>query len=261
MDFNSLWTAAIVIGGSTALSVTGLLLARKFISHTSLRPSHEVGGYLLSVVGTLYAVLLGFVVVDAMQQYQHARQVTETEADNLADVFIMASRLPEPKRSEIQKLCRNYVEQVMQTEWAEMGHGSYCPLSREKAVDLMESLVNFTPKTETEKLLYPLMVQESSTFWQNRQARLLSADSHLPMFEWVALIAGAFIVILFTFFFGLENLRLQGLMTAFLAMLISLNFSLLIFFAYPFNGELAIQADAFKSVETVFSHKQSKEDE
>ena len=255
MDFNSLWIAAVVIVGSTLISVLGLVLARKCVNHKTLRPSHEVGGYLLSVVGTLYAVLLGFVVVDAMQQYQHARQVTETEADNLADVFIMANRLPEPNRSEIQNLCRNYVEQVLATEWAQMGHGAYCPLSREKAVDLMNSLVNFTPTSETEKLLYPLMVQESSMFWQNRQARLLSADNHLPMFEWVALIAGAVIVIIFTFFFGLEDLRLQGLMTAFLAMLISLNFSLLIFFAYPFNGELAIQADAFKSVQAVFAHK------
>jgi hypothetical protein len=202
-------------------------------------------------------VLLGFVVVDAMQQYQHARQVTETEADNLADIFVMAGRLPEPKRTEIQDRCRNYVDQVMRTEWELMSHGDYCPLSREKAVDLMESLVDFTPQTETEKLLYPLMVQESSIFWQNRQSRLLSADSHLPMFEWVALIAGAIIVMAFTFFFGLENLRMQAIMTAFLAMLISLNFSLLLFFAYPFNGELAILPDAFKSLEAVFAHKQT----
>lgn len=249
---NSVLVSSFVIVTVTLLSIGGLLLARKLVNFQSLRPAHDVSGYLLSVVGTLYAVLLGFVVVDAMQQYQHARQITEVEADTLADVFVMAGRLPEPKRTEIQTLCRHYVDQVMATEWAAMSEGNFCPIAREKAMNLMESLVSFTPQTETEKLLYPLMVQESSVFWQNRQARILSADNHLPMFEWVALVAGAIIVILFTFFFGLENLKLQLIMTAFLAILVSLNFSLLLFFAYPFNGDLMIRANAFKSTASLF---------
>ena len=255
--YNSVVIASLIIVGTTVLSVGGLLLARKLVNFQSLRPAHDVGGYLLSVIGTLYAVLLGFVVVDAMQQYQHARQITEVEADTLADVYVMANRLPEPKRSEIQTLCHHYVDQVMATEWAAMSQGGFCPLARDKAVNLMQSLVSFTPQTETEKLLYPIMVQESSVFWQNRQARILSADNHLPLFEWVALVAGAVIVILFTFFFGLENLKLQVIMTAFLAILVSLNFSLLLFFAYPFNGDLMIRKRAFQSTESLFTKESS----
>jgi hypothetical protein len=250
--YNSVLVASVIIAGTTLLSIGGLLLARKLVNFQSLRPAHDVGGYLLSVIGTLYAVLLGFVVVDAMQQYQHARQITEVEADTLTDVYVMARRLPEPKRSEIQTLCRHYVEQVIATEWTAMSQGNFCPLAREKAVNLMESLVSFTPQTETEKLLYPIMVQESSVFWQNRQARILSADNHLPLFEWIALVAGAVIVIVFTFFFGLENLKLQIIMTALLSILVSLNFSLLLFFAYPYNGDLMIRKRAFRSTESLF---------
>jgi hypothetical protein len=247
------WIAGIIILGGTSASVAGLLLARECINFEELRPSHDVGGYLLSVVGTLYAVLLGFVVVDTMQQYQHARRVTEMEADTLADVFIMANRLHEPNRSKIQTACSSYIDQVIETEWSQMGCGKYCPESRDKAVNLMKILVDLTPESDTEKSLYPLFVQESSLFWQNRQSRLLSADNHLPLFEWVVLCLGAVIVIVFTFFFGLEKVKLQVLMTALLGMLISLNFSLLLFFAYPYNSDLGIRADAFKCVEDVFT--------
>jgi hypothetical protein len=247
-----IWVASAVVAGGTLTSVGGLLLARKCIDFEKLRPSHDVGGYLLSVVGTLYAVLLGFVVVDAIQQYQHARRVTEMEANTLADVFVMASRLNEPARSNIQSACRNYIDQVVDTEWSQMSCGNYCPVSREKAVNLMKMLVNFTPRSDAEKSLYQPLVQESSSFWQNRQARLLSAQNHLPVFEWIALILGALIVIVFTFFFGLENLKVQILMTGLVGMLISINFSLLVFFAYPFKSDLGIEADAFKSVEDVF---------
>jgi hypothetical protein len=46
-------------------------------------------------------------------------------------------------------------------------------------------------------------------------------------------------------------------MTALVAMLISLNFSLLLFFAYPFNNDLGIKEAAFKSVENIFAPSQS----
>jgi hypothetical protein len=250
-----LWIVLAVVFAGGLASVGGLLLARKCVGFETLRPSHDVGGYLLSVVGTLYAVLLGFVVVDTMQQYQHARSVTEMETNTLADIFVMANRLHEPDRSKIQSACQSYVEQVIDTEWSQMSCGSYCPISRKKAVDLMKMLVDFAPHDDTEKALYPILVQESSVFWQNRQSRLLSAQNHLPLFEWVVLILGALIVIIFTFCFGLEHLRLQVLMTGLLGTLISLNFSLLLFFAYPYNSYLGIQADAFKSVEEVFGSK------
>ncbi len=246
------WIAAIVVLAGSSACVGGLLLARRFVNFERLRPSHDVGGYLLSVVGTLYAVLLGFVIVDSMQQYQQARQVTEMEANTLADIFVMANRLHEPDRTKIQRVCRGYIKQVLDTEWSQMSCGNYCKLSREKAVDLMKSLVEFSPKNEIEKFLYPALIHESSVFWQNRQSRLLSAQNHLPGFEWTVLILGAFIVMVFTFFFGLEHFELQLLMTGLLGALISLNFSLLLFFAYPYNSEIGIQADAFKSVEDVF---------
>jgi hypothetical protein len=48
--------------------------------------------------------------------------------------------------------------------------------------------------------------------------------------------------------------KLQVLMTALLAMLISLNISLLLFFAYPYNSDLGIRANAFSAVEDVFTN-------
>lgn len=39
-----------------------------------LRESHEVGKYFLSIAGTLYAVLLGLVVVDAMSKFKEAEK-------------------------------------------------------------------------------------------------------------------------------------------------------------------------------------------
>jgi hypothetical protein len=245
--------ALVLVLGGGLLAVGGLLLARKVFDFEKLRASHDVGSVLIAIVGTLYSVLLGLIVVDAMQQYQRARDTTERETNNLVDVFILAKAVSEPQRSQLQKMCTDYADQVVRTEWELMRQGTYCPLSRQKAVDLMSSLMDFEPKTQSEQLVYPKLVDEASQFWQNRASRISMAENGMPAIEWAVLIAGALITVSFTYFFVLEHLRLQILMTSMVAMLISLNLTLLLLFAYPFSGELAVQNGPFNSVQKLFS--------
>jgi hypothetical protein len=88
---------------------------------------------------------------------------------------------------------------------------------------LTKALLDFRPATETEKLLYPQMLQEGTQFWQNRNSRIGIAEKGVPAVEWLVLIVGAVTTVFFTYFFGMEDLRLQVVMTAMIGMLIALN--------------------------------------
>ena len=252
--------AVLVVIGSAVLAAVGLLITRRLMDQRTLKESHDVGGYLLSVIGTLFAVLLGLVVVDAMQSYQRARDIVERESNCLTDVVIMSDRLPEPRRSKVRNMCADYADQVVDTEWGQMSCASECPLSREKAIDLMQALMDFEPKTENEKALYPQMVQEASQFWQSREARINIAKTGLPALEWTALIAGAVITIFFTYFFVLESLAMQLAMTLMVAFLVSLNLMLLLMYAYPFSGDLALGNESFQAIQDII-HKVKEDPE
>lgn len=255
MQLDSYFGGVIVVLLSTLVSVAGLLLTRKLIDLNKLRASHEVGGYLLSVVGTLYAVLLGLVVVDAMQKFQVARDVTEREANCLADVFILASGFPEPKSTQIKSLCVKYGELVVNEEWKTMKENRHNSEARRTAVRLMQEVIAFEPKTEGEKAIYPLTVDNACQIWQNRRTRINMAFAGIPTVEWVTLFAGAIITIFFTYFFGLENLPLQIIMTAMVSILISLNMFLVLLYGYPFSGELCINPDAFMITRSIFDNR------
>lgn len=255
MQLDSYLGGFVVVFLSTLVSVAGLLITRKLIDFNKLRASHEVGGYLLSVVGTLYAVLLGLVVVDAMQKFQVARDVTEREANCLADVFILASGFPEPKRSQIKTLSVKYGELVVNEEWKTMKSNRHCPEARRTAVRLMQEVIAFEPKSEGEKAIYPLAVDNACQIWQNRRTRTNMAFAGIPTVEWVTLFAGAIITIFFTYFFGLENLPLQIIMTAMVSILISLNMFLVLLYGYPFSGELCINPDAFMITRSIFDNR------
>jgi uncharacterized membrane protein len=81
MPIDSYGAGVFIVLFSALLSVAGLFLLRRFMSRESLRASHEVSGYLLSIIGTMYAVLLGLVVVDAMAKFQEARNNVQAEAN------------------------------------------------------------------------------------------------------------------------------------------------------------------------------------
>jgi hypothetical protein len=246
---------AVIIIGSAVLAVAGLLLARKIMDAEHLKSTHEVGGYLLSVVGTLYAVLLGLVVVDAMAKFQVARDTTSHEANALMDVYMLSDCLPKDKKDASRALCFDYATEVQNNEWKAMSKGQISTDARRIVIKLSKLLVSFEPVTENQKALYPQLVQESTELWDNRRMRVNMALYGVPAVEWIALIAGGAVTVIFTYFFGLEHLRLQICMTAMVAILISLNLVLLLMFGYPFSGSISISPDSFRLVQDVFEGK------
>jgi len=75
---------------------------------------------------------------------------------------------------------------------------------------------------------------------------------------WSLLIIGALITIGFMFFFGLENLRSQMLMTALLAGYISFMLYLVYSLDNVYTGPEAIQPTALEQVYTLFDRWDSK---
>src|SRR3954451_4965752 len=112
MKIDSYLAGFFLVAGSTALSIAGLLIVRRVLHKENLISSHDVGGYLLSVVGTTYAVILGLIVVDAMARFQEARLTTENESNALADVILLSNQLPRETRERIQSLSLTYVDRV-----------------------------------------------------------------------------------------------------------------------------------------------------
>ena len=93
----------VVVGGSVLFASLGVMLVRKRVSGGFLKRHHEVAGYMLSIVGTLYSVLLGLIVVDTQTKYQVAKQMTQQEADSTLDLFHMSYTMPVEVRKNVCK--------------------------------------------------------------------------------------------------------------------------------------------------------------
>jgi hypothetical protein len=255
MKLDSYISGFFLVSASTLISVIGLLVVRRLLHSKNLISSHDVGGYLLSVVGTTYAVILGLVVVDAMSKFQEARQTTERESNALADVILVSNQLPSQHRMQVRNLVQTYVDRVLVEEWPILDFGRYAPSARRAAIDLIDTVTAYEPQTGKEQEIYAIELQALCEFWNCRRDRINTAAHGIPALEWVILIAGAVITISFTYFFKLEHLRIQIVMTALVAMIIALCLYLVLMFGYPYSGELKIDPSNFRVTEAIVAYQ------
>ncbi len=242
-----------LILGSVAAGVAGLLLVRRLINTSNLVACHEVGSSLLSVVGTLYAVILGLIVVDAMSRFQEAHQVTDGEANALTDLIILSRHLPAEKHAEIHRKARLYSDLVIGEEWPMMDHGRFSLKARAAALSLFDSVIDYEPVTEKQKAIYATSLEATSDLWNNRRIRTGMVTLGIPTLEWLVLIVGGIITIVFTYFFALERLRVQVAMTTLVSLIISLNIYLVSMFGYPFSGDLKVSPDGFRVAQSLLT--------
>lgn len=239
---------------ASAIAVSGMLVVRKYVGIERLISYHEVAGYMLSVVGTLYAVLLGFVVVDAMQHTQELRVLVDQEASGLCNIYLCANGLPSDKKLQIQRICSEYADVVINDEWNRMGARSYSPEAFRLVWLLWTTITTYDPVTERQKTLHQQLTSEICAMAQNRRTRIVSASHGINPLMWGFLNAGAGLTIIFTYFFGVANVKVQALMTVLVSLTISLNVFLAFVFSNPFVGDFAVQADSFKLDRMIFAN-------
>jgi len=193
-------------------------------------------------------VLLGLVVVAAWEQFQTARNTTEREASELAEVFWLGHRLPEAEGHRLQELARSYARVVVDEEWPLIARGGSSPRAWELMDEIRLTIQNMNPDTEAEQVLYYQGLERVYDLADARRDRLLDAREGIPPILWVVLVVGAIVTVGFTYLFGLDDTTTHMLMVALLALVIGLILFTIGSLEYPFSGNVRLGPDAFELV-------------
>jgi hypothetical protein len=235
----------LLIAAVTGLAVFGMLGVRKKVSLSTLSQYHQVAGYMLAVVGTMYSVLLGFVIVDSMHHMQDVRETVSLEASSLANIFLCAEGLPVEKKKVIRDLCHQYAYDVIHDEWKSLRYRKYSQKTFHEAFRLWKEITHFEPKTAREQQLQEQLIQQVCSMTQNHRVRVVSASHGVAPIMWIVLCIGGIFTVGFTYFFGVENLKVQVLMTSMLTMTLSLNLYLVYVFGNPMAREFGVLPGSF----------------
>ena len=172
------WLAPIVFSFIvTAAAVIGLLLVRRRINHAALVMHNDVASAVFSVVGTLFTVLLAFVVIVVWQSEDKAAERTALEAGILGDLMRDAGLFPDPGRTELRNELREYGQAVINEEWPAMANGGSSPHVWDVLNRLFESFSRLKPAAPWEVNIHSEMLTRLNDLSDHRRLRLHSAVS------------------------------------------------------------------------------------
>lgn len=252
INMNTVANGFFITALTIVLSVGGLWLVHTRVQSDKLKMHHDVADPYLSVVGTLFAVLLGFMVANAMTRFEEARVTCQSEASAVGNVFRAATGLPEKNRTIIQHACEQYVDLVINEEWPVMSKKHTSDKAWNAYNDIWNDCVKFVPSNDGETNLQAAIMGYLGVLGDARRMRVGALHNGLPAILWFVLFAGGTATIAFTYFFGIENLKLQIAMTSLVSFSICLNLFLLSCFDDPFSGDVMIHPSAFENIKSNF---------
>ncbi|MEA2787044.1 MAG: hypothetical protein QOF71_3148 [Candidatus Eremiobacteraeota bacterium] len=212
---------------------------------------NDVAGFMITVVGTLYAVMLGFVTVAVWQQYDATRERASVETSAVANIWHAAAAFPQPARDAVQADMRTYTALMLRDEYPQMQAGQFREgAARARAVDAvfmhaMGRVTTLKPTAPSAINAQQVAFGQLNALHDSRNRRLASNDEALSWFHWFVLVLGAVVVIGLALLFGVENHQAHFAMTAAAALIIVSMFVLLFELQYPFQSDLRIRPDAW----------------
>lgn len=227
-----------------ALTMLVHALVRRLVPYPVLAKHNDITGFLLAIVGPIYAVLLAFVVILAWESFDAANRTAIDEAAAASALYRLADSFPDPQRSALRGEILHYGELIEREEWPAMqtgGDSEDVRTSGERISRLAVEMVNAGPvrHTAVENTVMSLAVR----MHDGRLARLSQNREGVPPAVWVGLILGAMVTIGFTYLFGVENFRLHLVLTGLLAVLIAVNFAMIVALDYPYRGATSISPE------------------
>jgi Protein of unknown function (DUF4239) len=229
-----------------AASLTFLWLLRRFWPSSQRRDHNDIIGWQVSVLGTTYAVIMGFMLYAVWTDFNSAQMNADAEANALVNVYRIAEALPAEQREQIQKLSRDYADAMVFEEWPAMHKGKLSPATHLIVQQLWTTTMQSKPANLSEQTSLDHVLTELTTMTQYRRLRQLQSQSKLPGILWTVLVIGAVLTTLSACLFGTENFKLHAVQVFSLSFLLSLALVAIADIDRPFRGTVHVTPLGFE---------------
>jgi hypothetical protein len=234
-----------------ALACGLLALVRSRITRNEQITHNDVAGPILTLIGTVLAVMMSFMVIGVWQEYDGAAQTAQQEASALSDLHHLADAYPSAMRTVVQREVDRYIDLVVYDEWPAMRAGRESQAAHDQAYRVAATLTGWRPKSPAEQSLQYRGEDLVGAFLDKRRDRILANRQGIPMVLWATMLFTGAVTVVFSFYFRVDRPRAQYLMVVAETAVVSIIFTLIAELDYPFRGDIAVDPYSFIHVMTM----------
>ncbi len=244
----ALYLGALLMVSAAILSIVALLIFRRFVSASLLKTHNDSAGVIFQIIGTLYTVLLAFVVITVWGSLQTAEQNATDEAGTVGDMIRDVGFFPEPIRSDAHKRLREYVNAVVENEWPAMAVGKSSPRVWNALSEVFKSVSQIQPMTARQINVHSELLKRVNDLSMQRRHRLLISRQEIPTILWYTLLFGAAMMVFLCFMLGVESAVVHATLTGSLVMMMVMALFLIHEIDHPFRGEIHVDPSAMQLI-------------
>lgn len=238
--------ALLVIVVPTLLSMVAVWAVRRRVGLDTLAQNNELGAAFFGIIGTIYAIFMGFTVVVVWEDLTEAQSIVNQESSTIVSLYHTARALPAPGGDQVPLQLRAYAEAVRDVEWETMSRGESSPQVQQALVTVWQTLTRVEPGSAGQAALHSEAVTRLSELSRQRQVRLEASEASVSGLFWVVLLLGAVVTIGFACFFGMPSLRAQAVMTGLMTAMITSGLFLILVLDRPFTGSVKTEPEAYE---------------
>lgn len=214
--------------------------------------ANDVGLAIFQTVGAIFGITLAFTISTVYGEFETATSTVSHESNSIRTLHRLATRLPEPQRSDLQGALHTYVQQVVDTEWPKMMRGQESNEVSQALERLWQVQRGFPADSHIHHALEERLYRHLHALSDHRRDRLLDSRAQLAPLMWTLLLGGGLITVGFAVYLRTGNNRSQALMTGAMAAVIASGLLLVMVFDCPFSGSVHVPVDPISDTLLLF---------
>jgi hypothetical protein len=234
------WIGALIVVAVVIISVVIQLISNRWFNNDDFEKMQNVGGIYMSAVGTLYSVVLGMILANASEDFSDAKKCIEKESEGLLKVHAYSLQLPERYRREVAVSIKEYIDHIINYDSINIPDKETRRASRPLFLKIRSAVAKIEPETNKQNIIYQQLLEEFDKAGEGRRERFAFSSNNLTWVEWLCLITGGVITIVFSFLFYVKNKFMHALMTGMVSLMVSLDLYAVYMLTEPFTSSMRI---------------------
>lgn len=249
-DLSPLWAAVVLVGAIELISLTGLVLTRRFVVprfHYGEGINDAVSGT-VQAIGVFYGITVGLIAVGVWNTNTAAADLVSREASSIGGLYRDVSGYPSPLREELRGELRGYTVYIINEAWPAQREGKQIVRGTALMDEFQQKLYAFQPANESQIALHRETIQAYNKLIDYRQLRIDAVNSGLSVTMWAVIWLGAAISIGVAYFYNILDARLHAVLIFLMAGFLALVIFMITINDKPFYGYVSISSTPYQLI-------------